>query len=99
MLNEQIKKEAIELTNSTKDMIIPVILISPITTATSDEWKKIFYAFLDLKEAIQNKICIPISLAAVEGNDLNAEILDSMGLEILGSLGVDDVVEDDQMPE
>ena len=92
MLNENLKLEARELAESTKDMQIPVIIISPITTCDIDTWKKILGAFLDLNQSIHNKIGVPLSIAVIDGYDeMLPETLDAMGVE-----GLDDVAQEEK---
>ena len=81
MLNEEMKQQAIDYADIVDDMVDPRIMITPVLTATKDEWRKIIFSLLDLVNAIQNKANLPINLHVIDANDDLQETLIAIDVE------------------
>jgi hypothetical protein len=72
MINEVIKQESIELAHEADNMITPSIVISPLLTITVEEWKRVIYSFIDLKNAISEKLKVSFTLNIIDFDDHDA---------------------------
>ena len=69
VLSNEMKKKATDMATLTMDMSDPRIIITPIVTVIYVEWKQILYAFEDLRNSIQEKTNICLSLNVIDGDD------------------------------
>ena len=60
MVNEEFKKQAINMVPAVKNMSIPCISLCPVLSLSKNEWSNLIYMFLVIKEDIEKKIGSPI---------------------------------------
>jgi len=77
MLDEEMKKFAIENAIATSDMVDPKILISPMFTLQEDEWKRVIYSFTSLAASLQDKLNTPFLVRIIDAdNEMNVSLDD-----------------------